>query len=401
MRLSDSFEAALEALLAHKLRTFLSLLGVVIGVFAVTALVSLGEIATYGVKKGLEQVAGRSVFVQPRFQPDRPPLKFREEDLKLLSALPAKVIPYVFASATVQDERGKPVNVRVLGVPGDFPKLDPGIELSEGRFFTAAELKRAAPVGVLNALARKRLFKKKSPLGRPLTLDFGGGAGRGRVVIVGTTKPLTGLFAGLQSVQVYVPYTWLWQRVPWIRPGEFHAFELKADPGVDLEALAKRVERLFALRYGEDRVEVQNVAVFTETLKGITLALQALLGGIGALSLLVGGIGIMNIMLVSVTERTREIGLRKALGATAAEIRTQFLIEATLLTLTGGVLGVLLAALVLFLVVAAVPFFEVFILSPKTVALALFVSALVGLFFGVWPADQAARLDPIEALRHE
>jgi len=400
MRLSDSFETAFEALLAHKLRTFLSLLGVVIGVFAVTTLISLGEIATYGIKKDLEKIAAGSVFVQPRFEPGAPPLKFQEEDLELLSALPAKVIPYVLASATARDERNNPVHLRVLGVPGDFPKLDPSIELASGRFFTAAELKRAAPVVVLNALAKDRLFARQNPLGKPLVLDLGQGR-RARAVVVGITKPASGVFASLETPQVYAPYTWLWRQVPWIRPGEFHAFELKAHPGVDPDALARRVKRLFELRYGEDRVEVQNIAVFTETLKGITLALQALLGGIGALSLLVGGIGIMNIMLVSVTERTREIGLRKALGATAGEIRTQFLIEATLLTLTGGVLGVLLAAVVLALLVAAVPFFEAFILSPKTVALALSVSALVGLFFGVWPADQAARLDPIQALRHE
>jgi len=131
------------------------------------------------------------------------------------------------------------------------------------------------------------------------------------------------------------------------------------------------------------------------------LILQALLGAIAGLSLLVGGIGIMNIMLVSVTERTREIGLRKALGATAALIRQQFLIEAVVLTLLGGILGVLLAVGLLALISALVPFFGVFVLSPVTVLLALTVSALVGLFFGVWPAARAAALDPIEALRFE
>lgn len=399
MSLRDSFETALEALFAHKLRSFLSLLGVVIGVFAVTTLVSLGEIATYGIKKGLEQVAGRSVVVQPARNPGAPPVRFSTEDLRLLKAMPAKVIPYVFAAATVRDRQGKPLRLQVLGVPGDLPVLDPGIELALGRFFTPDESQRAAAVAVLTSRARKQIFNAGKAISRELPLSLG--PRRTRVFVVGVTRPLGGLFAGLERIQAYVPYPWVWQNVPGKRRGTFDAFELKVNPGVPPERVAGQVRRLFALRYGEGRVEVQSIEAFSRTLSSITRMLQALLGGIGALSLLVGGIGIMNIMLVSVAERTREIGLRKALGATAAQIRAQFLLEATLLTLVGGMVGVLLAAAVLYLVVAAVPFFEVFILSPKTVLLALGVSAATGLFFGVWPADQAARLNPIEALRYE
>jgi len=396
MRFADLFLTAIEALFAHKLRTFLSLLGVIIGVFAVTALISLGEIATYGIRRGLEQVAGRSVFIQARFVPGKGPVRFSEADRRLLAALPARVIPYVFASALGHDERGKPVEVQILGVPGNLPALDPGTELAEGRFFTRSEGKRGLPLAVLSEKAAREL--KVRP-GRRVELAFG--PRRARFFVIGVTKPLGGLFAGLNQPQAYVPYRWLWQHVPGLRRGRYHAFELKVRPGVKVKLVADRAKALLAQRYGKDRIRIQNVESFTRALSQITLMLQALLGGIGALSLLVGGIGIMNIMLVSVAERTREIGLRKALGATAAAIRTQFLLEATLLTLTGGVLGVVLAAIVLYLVVAAVPFFEVFILSPKTVLLALSVSALVGIFFGVWPADQAARLDPIEALRYE
>ncbi len=399
MRFADLAQTALEALFAHKLRTFLSLLGVIIGVFAVTALVSLGEIATYGIKKGLEQVAGRSVIVQGKLVPGKPRLRFSEADRRLLSSLPAEVVPYVFAGAVAQDEKGKPVAVQVLGVPGDLPQKDPGIELAEGRFFSPVEAGRGAPVAVLSWQLKDRLFKQGRAAGNGLWLRFG--PRRARFLVLGATKPLGGLFAGLESPRAYVPFRWLWQHLPGKHRGRYDAFELKVRPGVPLNEVADTTRRLLARRYGADRVQVQSLETFTKTLATITLMLQALLGGIGALSLLVGGIGIMNIMLVSVAERTREIGLRKALGATPTQIRSQFLLEATLLTLTGGLLGVLLAAGVLYLVVAAVPFFEVFILSPKTVLLALGVSAAVGLFFGVWPADQAARLDPIEALRYE
>ena len=396
MRFADLVLTALEALYAHKLRTLLSLLGVIIGVFAVTALISLGEIATYGIRRGLEQVAGRSVFIQGQRVPGKARVRFGEADRRLLATLPARVIPYVFASAVGHDAKGKPVGVQVLGVPGDLPELDPGVELGQGRFFTRSEADRGLPLTVLNQKAADEL---KARPGRRLELAFG--PRRARFFVVGVTKPVGGLFAGFSRAQAFVPYRWLWQNVPGKHRGRYDAFELKVRPGVRVKLVAERAKALLSRRYGEDRIQVQSVETFTRTLSQITLMLQALLGGIGALSLLVGGIGIMNIMLVSVAERTREIGLRKALGATAAAIRTQFLLEATLLTLTGGLLGVVLAAGVLYLVVAAVPFFEVFILSPKTVLLALGVSALVGIFFGVWPADQAARLDPIEALRYE
>jgi len=171
--------------------------------------------------------------------------------------------------------------------------------------------------------------------------------------------------------------------------------------GADSNQVTQQVRRIFENRYGKGRYQVQSTESFQGTLQSITLILQALLGAIAGLSLLVGGIGIMNIMLVSVTERTREIGLRKALGATSGQVRQQFLIEAVVLTLVGGVLGVMLAAGLLLLITATVPFFKVLILSPTTVFLALAVSALVGLFFGVWPAARAAALDPIEALRYE
>jgi putative ABC transport system permease protein len=176
---------------------------------------------------------------------------------------------------------------------------------------------------------------------------------------------------------------------------------LTLKPGADARSITRQVQRLFDTRYGKDKYQAQSTESFQGTLASITTALQALLAAIAALSLLVGGIGIMNIMLVSVTERTREIGLRKALGATAGLVRQQFLIEAVVLTVIGGVIGVLSAVGMLLLVVSLVPFFKTFILSPATVMLALGVSVFIGLVFGVLPAARAARLHPIEALRYE
>ena len=399
MRFLDNFKIALEALFAHPTRTLLSLLGVIIGVFAVTTLISLGEMATYGIQHSLEQVAGRSVYIQPQFKPGVDPVRFDADLLKVLRVLPVQPIPYVLSSATAEDRHGRLAKLDLVGTVGDLQALDASVELARGRFFGSREADQGLPVAVLNAKAEEALFGDGEGLGRELRLSASGGA-RLRVVVTGVVLPAGGFFGGFESGRVTVPYKLLWEHQPWKR-GRFDMIELKVEPGVDLKEVEKRARRLLELRYGKDRVSVQSVQAFQQALSGITVGLQALLGGIGALSLLVGGIGIMNIMLVSVTERTREIGLRKALGATSAQVRAQFLMEAVLLTVTGGLIGVVLAAAVLYGVVLAVPFFEAFILSPLTIALALGVSASVGLFFGVWPAAQAARLDPIEALRYE
>ncbi len=228
------------------------------------------------------------------------------------------------------------------------------------------------------------------------------GGSRLELTVVGVLEPPSGIFGGLgSSAVVFAPIPLVWNTAPNLRRGEYAFVILSLKKGADARQVTQQVRRIFESRYGKGKYQVQSTESFQDTLRSVTLILQALLGAIAGLSLLVGGIGIMNIMLVSVTERTREIGLRKALGATSAQVRQQFLIEAVVLTLVGGVLGVVLAAGLLFLVTATVPFFKVYILSPLTVLLALAVSALVGLFFGVWPAARAAALDPIEALRYE
>jgi putative ABC transport system permease protein len=168
----------------------------------------------------------------------------------------------------------------------------------------------------------------------------------------------------------------------------------------------KQVRRAMEARYGAKKFRVDSSQSFLSILGNVTMILQILLGVIGGLSLLVGGIGIMNIMLVSVTERTREIGLRKALGATSGQIGTQFLIEAIMLTVLGGGIGIMLAVGALAGIVSIMnslkyPFFNTFLLDPLTIIIALGVSVGVGLIFGVWPAQRAANLDPIECLRYE
>jgi putative ABC transport system permease protein len=399
MTLIEYLRMAWEALWTNRLRSFLALLGVVIGVFSVTTMISLGEIASAGIRRDLESLAGRSIFIQPNLWGGMNVKRLTDADVALLSRLPVEVIPQLYVSAQYAKTPTKRKTVTLVGTPGNLPALDPSARIARGRYFTAREGKAGLNVAVVNPVAAKELFGRQAALGRRAHL-FAPNGGRIEVLIVGITEPLPVMFGG-QQPQVSVPIPFLWRVHPDVERGKYDFLVLRVRQGYPIRQVERRVTRLIEQRYGKDVYDIDSAESFQEQLGTITRILQALLGAIGGLSLLVGGIGIMNIMLVSVTERTREIGLRKALGATARQIRGQFLIEAVLLTAVGGIVGVLLAAGVLWLIVAAVPFLDVFILSPLTIVLALTISILVGLFFGVMPAARAAALDPIDALRYE
>ncbi len=396
--LVENVRSAFEALAGNRLRSLLTLLGVMIGVFAVTTTISLGAIATAGITAQLQAFGNQALFITPN--PDNPRSReFTDADVEALSRLPVNVSRQRSLRAVARyGNEETPLNL--TGVTANAPLVDRTLKLARGRYFTEAEDRRAAPVMVLSADAGEALFPDDpNPVGREVAVTVG--TSRSFYTVIGVKEPLTGAFSLAAMAAADIPLQTLYLNYPTVARGEYPFLPVTVSLERDLGDIEAQVSAILTRRRGADTFRIQTIQGALTLFNTVTTILQAVLGGIGAISLLVGGIGILNIMLVSVTERTREIGLRKALGARKGAILQQFLIEAVVLTLTGGLVGLLVAIGVLYLVVALVPFIDQVVLSPFTIVLGLFVSVATGVLFGVWPASRAAKLSPIEALRYE
>ena len=284
----------------------------------------------------------------------------------------------------------------VMGSTNDYLEVRDW-PLAQGRLFTPAELSSGSAVCILGETVRKELFGERDPLGSLIRLD------RLSCQVVGVLAPKgQSSFGQDQDDMVLVPIRTLQRRIT--GSTDVEGIMVSAADGVPTEKVKEDIERLMRERRritpgGDDDFHVRDMQEIVSTLTSTTQVLTALLGAVAAVSLLVGGIGIMNIMLVSVTERTREIGTRLAIGALESEVLLQFLIEAVVLSSLGGLFGIILglgaAALAAHLL--SLPF----VFNPGIVIVAFVFSATVGVIFGYFPARQAARMDPIEALRHE
>jgi len=396
----ENIKTALEALFGNRLRSLLTLSGVVIGVFAVTTTISLGQIATAGITAEIQAFGAQSLFVSRNSDhPDG--RRFTDDDIEALSRLPIQILRSRSARVTASSgDKRQPLTLN--GTTSNAPEIDRTIDLAFGRFFDERDALAGAQVMVLSADAANALFEGvENPVGRELLIETSSG-GRSFYTVIGVKKRVSGAlgtFANDNSGDI--PLETLYRELPSLRRGEYDFLPVTIALDRDASVIEQQVRAIMDRRRDPDSYNVQSIEGALTLFNTITLILQGLLGGIGAISLVVGGIGILNIMLVSVTERTREIGLRKALGAQPRTILQQFLIEAVVLTMMGGLVGVVLSIATLALVVAAVPFLEVFVLNPWVIALALFVSVATGVVFGVWPARRAAALSPIEALRYE
>lgn len=395
-------KVALKSLFANKLRSFLAMLGIIIGVGSVISMLALGAGAQAQVMQRISSMGTDLLVLRPGQRGFRGVMTGSQQTLTLLDAqaileqIPEvkQVSPLVRGSVQVK-YLNKNSRSSVMGVSITYFPLR-NFEIDKGRSFTEAEVERRARVAVLGSETVKNLFGDRNPLGRSVKLN------RLNFEVIGVLKSKGDRGWFNPDDQVLIPYTTAMKQVLGLL--YLHEIDIQAWEKADLTEVQKKITDLMKRRHriqegAPEDFNIRNQAEFIEMASSFTRTFTILLGGIASISLLVGGIGIMNIMLVTVTERTREIGVRKAIGAKERHILQQFLFEAMLMSFLGGMIGVGAGIGVAQLIGSMSRFATV--VQMQSIVLALSFSAGVGIFFGFYPARRAARLDPIEALRYE
>jgi putative ABC transport system permease protein len=426
VKIYDSFRSALQSLVVNKLRSALTMLGVIIGVASVIAMVAVGNGASQQVQNTILSLGSNLITVSPANLSDQGlrGAGAQSQNLTLddMRAIQTQLGSSIAASEAEQGAgrwqvtaAGQNWNTNVNGVTEDYPIVRDW-PLQSGDFFSGSDVTVNAQVAVIGSTTATSLFGEADAVGQTLQLRQvfgGGGQGQGqqraRIVnfkVVGVLEPKGSTFGFGRDDQILVPVTTA-QRVLTGRLNVVNTIVVKAMSSDAMTDTTADVTNVLLQRHN---ISDPAVADFTVTNQNDTLAalgavtgtFTLLLGAIGGISLLVGGIGIMNIMLVSVNERTREIGIRKAVGARRQDIMVQFLIESMALTGIGGILGILLGWSIT-LVVALIPQASglVLVITTGTVIIAVGVSVAIGVVFGLYPAMRAARLHPIQALRYE
>lgn len=404
MRLKESIHIARRSLMGNKMRSLLTMLGVIIGVAAIIAMISIGNGAKSDISERIKSLGTNVLQIRPgsqRFGMVRfgmgSVMTLKYEDAEVLKQK-SKYIDFVGPEVSRQAQvkfGNKNDNIEIIGTTPEYQKIQ-NIRAVKGDFFTNDDVLYREKVCLVGQTVVNNLFQNIDPVGQKIkinNIEF-------RVIGVLEKKGSMGPFD--QDNRIIIPITTAMKRIFGI--DYLRSIGVQVRNAKDMEAAKEEIETILRRQHRlpsnkESDFNIQDQSAFLETLEKTSQSFTYLLGGIAAVSLIVGGIGIMNIMLVSVTERTREIGTRKAVGAKRRDILVQFLVESLVLSLLGGIIGILLgiggAS-----IISKVAGWKT-IVSIDAVLLAFVFSASVGIFFGIYPARKAARLNPIEALRYE
>ncbi len=394
-------KVALKSLIANKLRSFLAMLGIIIGVGSVISLLAIGTGAQKQVIDQVSSMGKNLLMVRPGFRGSGGVRSGSQQNLKLSDAqsILSKLSDIDLVSPVVNGNYqlkyfNKNTNSSLSGVASTYFPIR-NLEVDRGRFFTENETDNMKRVVILGSQVSIDLFADNSPLNEDIKIN---GV---NFNVIGVIKQ-KGSQGGSPDDQIFVPYKIAMKQL--IGTDNLREIDVQAKDKSDLTVLQDSMTQLLRKRHRiqdseADDFTIRNMAEVLQEAESFTKIFTILLGGIASISLLVGGIGIMNIMLVTVTERTREIGIRKAIGAKNKDILRQFLIEAIVMTTSGGLIGLLFGVSIANLVGKFTPFPPV--VTVSSIIISISFSMTVGLFFGYYPARRAAKLDPIEALRYE
>jgi len=409
MKLTEAMRIAWEAIIKNKIRSVLTMLGIIIGVAAVIIMVAISAGTEATIQEQITSLGSNLLFVQSSFGRFGPGGGSQGSGLVYDDATAiqdqidgvAAVVVEQNSSETVKSETEQLDGVSIVGSSPGLPSVR-DLTIAQGRYFNEQDVSRKQKVAVLGYTLAQELFGDTNPVGQYVT--------------VGTTKlAVIGVMAEKGSVggtdfdsRLYTPITVVFQK---FTPSQFarivgnsvRQITVEVDQNANIDDVITQINLLLVKRH-KLTLETADFSITTQsdiidTRESTTAAFRNLLAWVAGVSLIVGGIGIMNIMLVSVTERTREIGLRQSVGATPNDIRLQFLIEALLLSIIGGLIGIVVGVGGSYIFGSVSDMRTV--VSPTSIVLAFGSAALVGAFFGFYPANQAAQLDPIEALRYE
>ncbi|MEW9082134.1 ABC transporter permease [Caldanaerobacter subterraneus] len=402
MYIWEAFKVAIESILSNKLRTFLTMLGIIIGIASVITIVSLGAGGQKAILGEFEKIGVNVFSIKMRNDVD-----IREGDRLTLRDVEMirKRLPSVKYAAPVAEKMGlaktEKYTKRALFIGTDFDYGNiSSLKVIHGRFLNEKDILLGRNVILIDKDSAIELFGYEDCVGKSIKIGTYYYFDTAKVIGVidsGNLKSLGGSIADQIPIIAAIPITYAQKIFPDINISQIYV--MTYDQSQLEEASSQAVRLIESLHHNKDKYKTENLISFLEEFNRILGIFTTVIGAIAGISLLVGGIGIMNIMLVSVTERTKEIGIRKAVGARRKDIMIQFLIESVTISLIGGAIGILLGYLLANIVG---PFIDIKpIISINAILIAFFFSTAVGIFFGIYPAQKAAKLDPIVALRYE
>lgn len=400
----ESVKMAVQAIRSNKMRSALTMLGIIIGIASVIAIVAIGdavkgsmnkEFESFGVNRGYIYINGQEVYDSDMFS---------GEDVDYIKRVYKDkidgVMPYLTVTQNFVDKK-KTQNVNLTGVNEMYNKITK-VNMKKGRFFSAQDIDSSRNVAILEEKTVKKLLpNERNPVGKIITLT-GTDKSTSTYLVIGVYKEPTSMFAGMmgETFNMLVPYSFIENNLN--AGAGYYALDIGVKQGENVQEVIDDIQNVMMKRHDNAERQVymsQTAESQMGTINNIMGMLQMFIGAIAAISLVVGGIGIMNIMLVSVTERTREIGIRKAIGANNKDIMVQFIIESVILSCIGGLIGISLGVGIAAIAVTIMKMGLV--ISPGVVLFTWLFSASIGIFFGFYPSRKAAQLDPIDALRYE